>query len=74
MDFHIRNHRPSLACAAKLLFTLAARLMVLPYLHWDQLYAVSSTGNRYQLFPEKPGSAALGGFDYAEVGEMMLLD
>ena len=26
------------------------------------------------LFPEKPGSAALGGFDYAEVGEMMLLD
>jgi hypothetical protein len=39
-----------------------------------QLYAVSSTGNRHQLFPEKPGSAALGGFDYAEVGEMMLLD
>jgi hypothetical protein len=26
------------------------------------------------LFPEKPGSAALGGFDYAEVGEMMLRD
>jgi hypothetical protein len=39
-----------------------------------QLYAVSSTGNRYKLFPKSPGVRLPEDSIYAEVGEMMLLD